>query len=387
MWISLEKRLRAWVDNGLLPEESANRIAAFERARGGSHWTSYAVVAIGATALFTGLLSLVAANWDALSDTVKLILYFSLQLGLGLLVRRYEGRPGVSREACLTLFALAFLIGIALIGQLYHLSGPMYQTLGFWLLLAFGPTCIARGGLLPNLWCLTALWAAGLWSVESLAIGSEFGRWCVLAALPFLMVAVGLWFDGRGRGSERFRRSLKVTGVGALMVVATPWLNFALSSGDGLLLQQGEGSYLLIPWLAVGAGVLASLRRESSPEFPRRLTAALLIVLAGWLTLPVLYPLKLVFPTVVLQILGAVAFLSVWTLAAAATARAGWRRLFNVCTFVIGARFVVIYFEVFGDMTMTGVGLVVSGGVILGAGLAWARLRAAFERLGWGATR
>jgi hypothetical protein len=94
-----------------------------------------------------------------------------------------------------------------------------------------------------------------------------------------------------------------------------------------------------------------------------------------------------VFPTVVLQILGAVAFLSVWTLAAAATARAGWRRLFNVCTFVIGARFVVIYFEVFGDMTMTGVGLVVSGGVILGAGLAWARLRAAFERLGWGATR
>lgn len=387
MWISFEKRLRAWVDNGLLTEDSAARIAAFERTRSGSHWGPYAIVGIGATALLTGLLSLVAANWESLSDTVKLGLYFSLQGGLGVLVARYEGKSGAPREACLALFAFAFLLGIALIGQLYHLSGPAYETLGFWLLLAFGPTCIANSGLLPIVWCLTALWAGGQWGVESLGIGSEFGRWCVVAALPFLMAAVGLWFDGQSLGSGRFRSSLKGVGLGSLMVIATPWLNSAVASGEDLVGEGGDVSYLVIPWLAVVAGVVASLRRERNAQFPRRLTAALLLVLAAWLTVPVVYPLKLVLSPVMLEILGAVAFLSVWAVAAAASARAGWRRLFDVCTLVIGARFVVVYFEVFGDMTMTGIGLIISGTVMLCAGLAWVRLRAPFERLLSGGAR
>jgi len=386
VWVNIEKRLREWVEKGVIPEDSAARIAEFERSRSGATWIAYSVVGIGATALCTGLLSLVAANWAALSDVVKLTLYFSFQLGLGVLCARYEGRAGVVREMCLTLFALAFLLGIALIGQLYNLSGPLHQTLGFWLLLSFGPTCIANAGLLPALWCVTTLWAAAHWSVESLVISSEFGRGCVVAAVPFLMAAVGLRFDGRGVGSERFRRALKVVGLGTLMVVGTPWINLSLASGEAFLRERGEGLYLVIPWLGAGMAIAASLLRRGDLGFPRYVTAVLILTLGVLLTVPILYPLKLLFPPLVLQILGAVGSLSVWALAAAATARAGLRRLFDVCTFVIGARFVVIYFEVFGDLTTTGIGLVISGTVVLCAGLAWSRLRRAFGRVLGGRT-
>jgi hypothetical protein len=72
---------------------------------------------------------------------------------------------------------------------------------------------------------------------------------------------------------------------------------------------------------------------------------------------------------------GAALFLLTWGLAAALAARLRRRRLFKALTIAIALRFIFAYFEAFGSLALTGLGLVVSGGLILAVALAWDRAR------------
>jgi len=46
-------------------------------------------------------------------------------------------------------------------------------------------------------------------------------------------------------------------------------------------------------------------------------------------------------------------------------------RLFNLCINLIGLRFLIIYFQVFGSLATTGIGLIISGLIIIGAVVGW----------------
>ena len=75
------------------------------------------------------------------------------------------------------------------------------------------------------------------------------------------------------------------------------------------------------------------------------------------------------------KIIGCALFLLVWACVASAAAGSSRKRLFDFASFVIAARFVIVYFEVFGSLAATGVGLIISGLVILGAAYVWHNYR------------
>jgi hypothetical protein len=52
-----------------------------------------------------------------------------------------------------------------------------------------------------------------------------------------------------------------------------------------------------------------------------------------------------------------------------------YQRLFNLCVNLIGLRFLIIYFQVFGSLATTGIGLIVSGLIIIGAVVVWYKSR------------
>ena len=54
---------------------------------------------------------------------------------------------------------------------------------------------------------------------------------------------------------------------------------------------------------------------------------------------------------------------------------ASMKRLFDIASFVIAVRFIVVYFEFLGSHSLTGVGLIISGAVIVGIGILWNRGR------------
>lgn len=75
------------------------------------------------------------------------------------------------------------------------------------------------------------------------------------------------------------------------------------------------------------------------------------------------------------KIFGAAGFFCTWVLAAATAALAQRKRWFDLASLVIALRVVIVYFEVFGSLAMTGLGLIFSGIVILTIAFAWHRFR------------
>ena len=87
-----------------------------------------------------------------------------------------------------------------------------------------------------------------------------------------------------------------------------------------------------------------------------------------------------------LELAAAASFVGLWLLVAWTAHHARDPRMLNVATAMIGLRIVAIYFEVFGTLLDTGLGLVSGGLLTLGLVWLWTRKRRQFEReLGGGA--
>jgi uncharacterized membrane protein len=81
-----------------------------------------------------------------------------------------------------------------------------------------------------------------------------------------------------------------------------------------------------------------------------------------------------------LALAAALSFVALWLLIAWSAHHARDPRLLNAATAMIGMRIVAIYFEVFGTLLDTGVGLVSGGLLTLALVWLWARKRKQFEQ-------
>jgi uncharacterized membrane protein len=100
---------------------------------------------------------------------------------------------------------------------------------------------------------------------------------------------------------------------------------------------------------------------------------ALLVACGVFSTLPLFFGDS--DESVGIKMIAAAGFFCTWILAAAAAAYSHHRRWFDFASLVIALRVVIVYFEVFGSLAMTGLGLIFSGIVILGIAFAWHRFR------------
>jgi uncharacterized membrane protein len=288
---------------------------------------------------------------------------------------RAEAKDGVWREAMLTLFALLFLAGIGLVGQVYNLSGAWWSAIALWCGLALPAALYAHSRLLPSLWSLAVVVVPLIWIAEARLPAIEVSMLFGLLAITMLLTAASFLGQLSGKLREEFRSALIVFGVGCLLMVATPWVNAIWGNGYYLRNQSVPLGAIGIAWLATGIAIVVSLLRASEPRNLRVITALLLLLVATYVSIPHLIDTRQVFPGSLNQVVAAVGFLFVWGTAAASAAMASRNRLFDLATVVIALRFIVIYFEVFGSLTTTGIGLIVSGLVIIGIGVAWNRGR------------
>ena len=413
MITNTKKKLSTWREAGLISQEIEERILAYEASSEGTNWVGFGLAGVGIVALLTGLISVIAANWDWLPDSVKLGGYFAVQSVLGLLFLQTSQRPGMWREVTLAVFALFFWGGISLFGQVYNLSGSWSDASQLWLILSF-PALLSGTRFLPLVWCLTSIGTVWLWGEQreflngavwlaltfplarSGAVPLLAGTWCVVLLnlawswqslgvpgtffidpTPFFMIAAFFRVKGRQYVSERFHTALLVWGFGAILAVAVPFADFELSCRPHIpmALYQVSPLRLTLFWSAAILAAVCALQQRSAPRIQRLNAAALIFCSAIFiaLSLPIAHDVQI--PEDLIGVLGAGGFLLVWLLAAAAAGMARHRALYNVATFVIAVRFIIVYFQAFGGLTTTGIGLIVSGVAIISIGLAWNRIR------------
>ncbi len=372
----VESLLEEWVGKGLISLEQRSAIAAYEQAKPQRSWALFGVSAIGIVALVTGVISIIAAHWDSISESAQLVGYFCIQAGLAIALYQRRTIPGVVREVLLTLFALFFLAGLALVGQIYHLESDGRSALHFWLGLALPVTLFAESRLMPHLWFSAFCAAVGLWIVDTptdRGLNHELQQLSVYYrimwgyTIAFAVTAVGLL--------RRGWTNPVVGGVAAfwgLSVVVLVGGSFGGTYAT-LVLDKYQGIPLpLMPWLGALAAVGSVWLGRSPADAKTWRVSMTTLLLTCAFSITVRPPVE---PELTRRFLGLVLFVVVWGAAAVAAATAGRRRLFNLCTFLIAARFVVAYFEIFGSLAATGVGLIFSGVVILGATWLWAKSR------------
>lgn len=365
--VSLEPRLRRWVVAGLVTAEQAERIRAFEHADHERRPTLlYAVAGLGGLAIAVGLLSIVAANWDDIPGRMKIGIDLVLVAAVGLGAWQWE-RRGIAwaRETAIVVLHGLVLASIALLGQVYQLGGEIHEALLAWSVLTALLMSRARSGFAAALWVLGlqvtwatwSVWLADAWHSEELALGTVY--WA-----PLLCVAVG-HVPAIQRVRPHLSAALTSIGWGELVLCATLG-TFAFYEDTAR--EHWSEAY---PAAAISAVLSIAIAIALVSSLPDRL---LLLACTGLSHVP------LFTSPGDLELAAALSFVALWLLVAWSAHHARDPRLLNAATAMIGLRILAIYFEVFGTLLDTGVGLVSGGLLTLALVWLWARKRRQFER-------
>jgi len=183
----LKHEIDRWLAAGLIDADIARRLHADVAARAGGGFSFASVLSAFAALLFgAAILIFVAANWEAMPRLVRVGLILLLILsgyGFGA-VAALRGRRRLAEAGHLVGIA-AFGGGMALVGQMYHLSGDEAQALLVWCGAAALSAALLRSSALTA--AAVALAASWMWS-EGWNIWRDEAM--PAAALPIL---AGLW--------------------------------------------------------------------------------------------------------------------------------------------------------------------------------------------------
>ena len=367
----LQKQLAAWSVQGLISHDQASAIDQYENRGGKKSWAVYPLVGLGVFVMAVGVISLVSANWWSIPTAIKLLGYGLIQAGFGFGLMRFDSRPGWCREGFLLAFCLFFFAGIGLIAQIYHLGGHPTRAFFFWCGLTILPAMRSKSRILNYLWAVVLLGSFSyLFQIESKSWGNRHAS-CQLI-LVFLVIAAlsaRSWVAAIGDWMVALRNATLVI----LFFYGSLFLQMQWSGHFG----RSFAEYPMMSFwlLVIAAGVVAvavemGLAHRLKETWRRPLALAMVTLVAA-----ILFPMGVKgldgYVSLLPQLVAAVLFIVVWALLACSAVLAGRSRLYDAITFLIALRFLVIYFEVFGSLAETGVGLVISGAVILGFVWLW----------------
>jgi len=364
------RKIAEWHAAGLIDAATRDRLLAHEAAHA-RPLLIWAVWGIGALTIGLGLISLIAANWEAIPAELRLGIHLALIAALvGLLVAReaqLAARSPWAAEALVFVIAALGLTFFGHLGQAYQSAAPLWQPLGLWLAL-FAPLMLLTGRGLPVALALVGGLAWCAWDHAGAMFGAgERGTalrlWIGLAtAAPLLLAPLAAALRARSARSAFWRR---LEQLALAYGVAGASLACALASAGEL--GRGEMQQTALQLLAsalvglvAGAGV-AALRPGASGRMAGAIIAgagltAALAAFANGHTLP-----------------AAALLLALWAGIAAAALAAAWRGVFQLAVGVIAVRLIILSFELAGDLLTSGLGLILAGLMILG--IAWLAVR------------
>ena len=361
--MALDRKLADWQAAGLIDAATADAISAHEaiESRPAARW---AAIAIGLLALALGLSLVIAANWDIIPKAAKLSVHAVFLICTAVTIW-LDRRPMV-REAGLFLLGALILAGLSLQDQIYQVPQPLWSLFGLSALLVAPAVLIAGTTRLTAIAWSLLLVAAALAYVT--AVPRSLGFQALLAgnlaaALPPALILLSLL----ARARPAFAAGVRDTGLGVLLIGASlahfAWA-VAVRTDDAVSLLMR----LPLGLAATAAAVGLAARAEPGE---RRVLRTALLAAAGATLLAVGMPHP---DALAAHLIGALAFLFLWALVAQAAGAGGWHALFGAAVAMIALRLFLIYFELFGSLASTGLGLVAGGVLVIGLGVAWDRI-------------
>lgn len=379
----IEKKLRLWEQQGLINGDQYEAIVAFEQGdKQNNNWWLYSLLILGSAIIGLGIISLIAANWAQIPDNLKLGVDFSCLLALAGIIFWYQRQAkSLISDALIVTFIILCLASIGLIAQIYHINGRWYHAILLWSMITFPIVLFARHLFVHFLWVSLFINAA-VWSSVDLAAGNLKNTMRELPAVLLLapLLSASLYLLAKRvsifyKTSSSFFFWFQISALIALIAIDL------IRSGDDT--QIFEWRWYLPAWIIAAILIGLILSRPSYRPLNKGLLIAAILLLVLYYYPNILFTGETRYT---FSALDAAARTSIWQaddirapiltililfLYAIHAGNSGYHRTFNLLTFLIGLRFVALYFQAMGGLAATGVGLILSGLMIIGIAWFW----------------
>jgi hypothetical protein len=258
------------------------------------------------------------------------------------------------------------LATIGLISQVFHTGGNLYQALLLWSLISFGVMLASRGLIVPLMWAGAFLFGM----IYSAMVATELEPIFHKSFLAILMTATFLCaflsvLSRNIAGEMGITKAFRICTIliGFLGLIGAE--NFHTFSNN--IYENFYPFFAGYFLAAITAGeIIRSLKYRNLQK----------IILLS-LILIFFIPFHLPFFQITNSIIFAILTILVLTLMSIFLASLQERRLFQWFLSVIGFRFLVLYFQALGGLATTGIGLIVSGGVVILLAIMWNKYKSA----------
>ncbi|WP_273725179.1 DUF2157 domain-containing protein [Brucella gallinifaecis] len=232
--ISVERMIARWQHDGLIDADTASRLNADLEKRGPRFSLGSVLATLGGLLLGAAVIMLVAANWQDMPRIMRIGLVFILiwVCYIGGAWRQVRGDT-ILPQALYIIAASSFGAGIALIGQMYHMSGDVHSAAVVWAVGVFASAFLLRSS------ALTAFGAGvACFYLSTYAFDNNYGEMSYRWIGPLLVLAGAL--------AARFTQSRHAAHILCLFVLG--WA--------ALLYSENESRLILGLMLVVGIGFM-----------------------------------------------------------------------------------------------------------------------------------
>jgi uncharacterized membrane protein len=190
--------IQGWAERGLIDDALAGRLRVDAESRHRQFRLAYSLGLLAALMFGAAVILLVAANWELIPRPVRLggiVGLIVLGYGGGSLLARAEHGRNTMAEAFWVFGLMAFGAGIALVGQMYHLSGDAADAALLWFAGGLVSACLLRSPTLAAVAGVIggAFFQAALYEDAASFCGAQWWP----AAIALLVLATGLYCGAR----------------------------------------------------------------------------------------------------------------------------------------------------------------------------------------------
>lgn len=370
--MNLSKKITQWQNAGLISAEQGRKINVWEQ-QNNKPYLFYGLIALSLFCIGLGIISVIAANWDTIPAVIKLGSALLLLSGCACLTyMAYLKQKQAWFDGSIFLFALSVLGVIGLTAQVYQLQPDGYTAYLLWSTLIFPLLFFVKSALLPLIW-IPVMWGS-FWSyiidheIAAKTLEIITNSWDY--AIPILWLALWIiFYQLLDKYVGKYAAGIKKALVFwlAFYIVVTIFMidrdyGTALLNHNHHGLQHADNG-IRISFIVLSACLCALSFRLGGKKFIWPFLLAVMI--AGSLL-----PLGFVISLTALAGAGFYAY------------KTNRPRLLNFILVLAGIRIFIIYIDIFGSLMQTGLGLILSGFILLGLIFGWLKLSVIFkERL------
>ncbi len=369
----IERKLFVWKTNGLITDEQLIRITDFEKSRNGNA-APYTLIVLGAVVISIGIISLIAYNWNDISSYVKLTTAYFFLSGMAFFIVKYYKNKNLKYNVLSVIYFIMIPAVIGLIVQIYNVNCELYEATALWVIVTLPLVFIVNSKVIFNLFLINliySLWgyAEKYFKINSAVFPELAVPMMMITLLPPMFLLFSLLLRQQKRKNLRRFSSILFGWAICVFLSGSIFLSFVTDHAEINAYYNYHAVFLGLSIILFSA-VMSFLFREQKRLSIMAVITALLYYAMITSHLYFLYN----------KILDAAFFVLIWTFTAFIFYRMKFVRIYDMMIIGVGIRFLVIYFQVFGNLAYTGFGLIFSGIVIIGLSVLYIKKRSVLNK-------